>query len=349
MKAPAVSMRGVAKAFGPVRALEGFDLDVGRGTVLGLLGPSGSGKTTALRVVAGFERPDRGEIDVGGVPVVAAGVWVPPERRRVGMVFQDYALFPHLTVAENIAFGVDGDDTTRRVDSVLEMVGLAGMGGRMPHELSGGEQQRVALARALAPRPDLILLDEPFSNLDTPVRDRVRREVRTILVEARTTAVFVTHDQEEALAMSDAVAVMRDGQVLQVAPPHELYRRPSDCWVARFLGDAEFVAGTAANGVVETALGRFPDGSGAAGSVEVMIRPESVRLSLDARGPALVVDREFYGHDQLVTLHLDTGSRLLARTGPTPIFNPGDHARFDITEVVVFPEGHGHSHHGAGT
>jgi len=196
----------------------------------------------------------------------------------------------------------------------------------------------------LAPEPHLILLDEPFSNLDTPNRDRVRREVRTILVEARATAIFVTHDQEEALAMSDTVAVMRDGAVLQIAAPHDLYRRPSDCWVARFLGEAEFVVGKAANGQVETALGTFADDSGSSGTVEVMIRPEAVRLTPDIGGPAMVVDREFYGHDQLVTLHLDSGARLLARTGPDPIFNPGDHARYEVTDIVVFP-GSDHAYH----
>ncbi len=224
------------------------------------------------------------------------------------------------------------------------MVGLGDMGRRMPHELSGGEQQRVALARALAPEPHLVLLDEPFSNLDTPNRDRVRREVRTILVEARATAIFVTHDQEEALAMSDTVAVMRRGAILQTASPHDLYRRPSDCWVARFLGEAEFVAGIAAGGRVETPLGAFPDQSASRGAVEVMIRPEAVRLTRDDDGPALVVDREFYGHDQLVTVHLDDGHRLLARTGPEPIFNPGDHARYEVTEVVIFPSSGDHSH-----
>ena len=345
MTSRAVSLHGVSKRFGDVVALDGFDLAVDSGTVLGLLGPSGSGKTTALRVIAGFDRPDTGTVDIAGTPVVGSGIFVPPERRRVGMVFQDYALFPHLDVADNVGFGLGKDEHPARVAEVLEMVGLGGMGSRMPHELSGGEQQRVALARALAPRPHLVLLDEPFSNLDTPNRDRVRREVRTILVEARATAIFVTHDQEEALAMSDTVAVMREGRVLQIAAPHDLYRRPGDCWVARFLGEAEFVTGQAADGRVETPLGWFADETGARGPVEVMIRPEAVRLTKDDAGPALVVDREFYGHDQLVTLHLDGGHRLLARTGPHPIFDPGDRASFAVTDVVVFPEPADHGSH----
>jgi len=348
MTSPAVSLHGVSKRFGPVVALDGFDLSVDRATVLGLLGPSGSGKTTVLRVIAGFDRPEEGTVAIEGSTVVDADTWVPPERRKVGMVFQDYALFPHLSVADNVAFGLRKRAGRDRVDTVLAMVGLSGAGNRMPHELSGGEQQRVALARALAPEPHMILLDEPFSNLDTPNRDRVRREVRAILVEARATAIFVTHDQEEALAMSDVVAVMRAGTVLQTAAPHDLYRRPSDSWVARFLGEAEFVAGTAANGRVETVLGNFADETASSGSVEVMIRPEAVLLTRDTSGPALVVDREFYGHDQLITLHLDSGIRLLARTGPHPVFSPGDHARFEVTDVVVLPDG-GHEHHEDGT
>jgi iron(III) transport system ATP-binding protein len=341
----AVSLTTVSKRFGDVVALDDFALDIERGSVLGLLGPSGSGKTTALRVIAGFDRPDTGTVEIEGTTVVGDGIWVPPERRKVGMVFQDYALFPHLTVADNVGFGLGKKADRARIDAVIEMVGLGGMADRMPHELSGGEQQRVALARALAPEPHIVLLDEPFSNLDTPNRDRVRREVRTILVEARATAIFVTHDQEEALAMSDVVAVMRDGAVLQTAAPHDIYRRPGDCWVARFLGEAEFVPGTASDGRVETALGAFPDDSRSSGKVEVMIRPEAVTLTKDQDGPALVVEREFYGHDQLVTLHIDGGRRLLARTGPHPIFDPGDHAAFEVHDVVVFPHTGDHSHH----
>jgi iron(III) transport system ATP-binding protein len=347
MTTPAVSLRAVSKTFGSVTALDEFQLDVEAGSVLALLGPSGSGKTTALRVIAGFERPEAGTVEIAGSTVVSDSVWVPPERRRIGMVFQDYALFPHLSVADNVAFGLDRDVREHRTPQVLEMVGLSGMAQRMPHELSGGEQQRVALARALAPQPHLILLDEPFSNLDTPNRDRVRREVRTILVEARATAIFVTHDQEEALAMSDMVAVMRDGHVLQAAAPHDIYRRPTDCWVARFLGDAEFVQGSASGGSVTTPLGVFADDTSASGNVEVMIRPEAVRLEPDDSGPALVVDREFYGHDQLVTLHLNGGHRLLARTGPDPVFNPGDHATYEVTDVVVFAHDGDHAHHKA--
>jgi iron(III) transport system ATP-binding protein len=333
----AITCRHLSKSYSGVVALDDFSLSAVTGQVLGLVGPSGSGKTTALRLIAGFERPDQGSVEVAGEIVVDRDTFVPPERRSVGMVFQDFALFPHMTVGGNIGYGIPkGDGRRGRVTEVLAMVGLSGMEKRMPHELSGGEQQRVALARALAPSPAVVLLDEPFSNLDAPQRDRVRREVRGILVEARATAIFVTHDQEEALAVSDILAVMRDGRVLQSATPHDLYRKPVDRWVARFLGEGEFVAGTVTDGVVETPLGRFPVDTRLTGSVEVLIRPEHVRLTEDQGGAALVVDREFYGHDQLVTLHLDGGRRLLARAGPDVIFNPGDHARYEITEVVVF-------------
>jgi iron(III) transport system ATP-binding protein len=333
----AIECDDLSKRFGEVLALDRFSLRAPDGAVLGLVGPSGSGKTTALRVIAGFERPDRGSVVVAGRVAVDDTTFVPPERRRVGMVFQDFALFPHMSVARNVGYGLTGPDRARRVDEVLSMVGLRDMSDRMPHELSGGEQQRVALARALAPRPEVILLDEPFSNLDAPQRERVRKEVRTILVEARATAIFVTHDREEALAISDVVAVMRDGTVLQTAPPHDLYHNPVDRWVAAFLGECESIEGSAGERLVETAYGSFPNPGGLRGRVEVLIRPESVRLTLDEHGGALVVEREFYGHDQLITLHLDGGKRLLARHGPEPIFNPGDYARWEIRDVMVLP------------
>ncbi len=332
---PAIAVRRLAKSFDGHPAVAGIDLDVPEGSVVTLLGPSGSGKTTMLRLLAGFERPDAGTIDIAGRRVAGSGEWVPPERRRVGMVFQDYALFPHLTVTANVAFGVPrGPGRRARVAEVVEMVGLSGFEDRLPGELSGGEQQRVALARALAPAPAVILLDEPFSNLDADLRGRVRREVRQILTRAGATSVFVTHDQEEALAMSDLVAVMRSGGVVQVAAPTDLYRRPADAWTARFLGDADLFLGHAAGGVVPIAAGTFP--TDLVGDVTVMIRPEAVGLSADPSGAGVVDSREYYGHDQLVTVTLPDGSRLRSRLGPVPDLAPGDRVAITIHEALTF-------------
>jgi iron(III) transport system ATP-binding protein len=335
----AIEARGLAKRFGEVTALAGFDLEVEEGQTLTLLGPSGCGKTTALRVIAGFERPDVGEVAVGGVEVAGPGLHVPPERRRVGMVFQDYALFPHMSVASNVSYGIATTDGVKRVrarvSEVLELVGLSGTEKRLPNELSGGQQQRVALARALAPGPAVILLDEPFSNLDASLRQRVRREVKAILEEARATALFVTHDQEEALSLSDLVAVMRDGRVVQVASPPELYRVPSDPWVAGFLGDADFISAKASRGLVETVAGTFTTPH--EGRVLVMFRPERVLLAAQPDGGAMVVSREFFGHDQLVTVSLGDGTRIRSRLGPTPDLKPGERVAVEIEEATTFP------------
>ena len=333
-----IRVRNVSKRFDDAVALHDFSLDVWQGDLLSLLGPSGCGKTTALRVIAGFENPDSGQVEIAGREMVGPSEFVPPESRQVGMVFQDYALFPHMTIARNVAYGLPRDQQRdRRVAEVLELVGLSGLAGRLPHELSGGQQQRVALARALAPRPEVVLLDEPFSNLDAGLRERVRREVRAILKEAGTTAVFVTHDQEEALAMSDTVAVMRSGTIVQAAPPDELYLRPVDSWIARFLGDADFVAGVAAAGRVETPVGTFE--TDLSGPVEVMIRPETVRFDLDPDGTARVVDREFFGHDQLVTLQLEDGQQLRSRTGPIRGLRRDQRVTVRVDEAVTFPAG----------
>ncbi|HSM44894.1 MAG TPA: ABC transporter ATP-binding protein, partial [Acidimicrobiia bacterium] len=318
-----------------VMALDGFNIDVHAGHVMTLLGPSGSGKTTALRLVAGFDRPDHGSIEVGGVVVADESTFVPPENRRVGMVFQDYALFPHMTVARNVGYGVDRDIRRQRVAETLDLVGLDGKEQRLPHELSGGEQQRVALARALAPEPSVILLDEPFSNLDAALRTRVRTEVADILRTAGTTAVFVTHDQEEALSTSDFVAVMRAGQVIQAARPTDLYHDPIDEWVASFLGDADFFGGQAASGRVTTPVGVFP--TELKGSVRVMIRPESVVLSPNETGTAVVRQRQFFGHDQLVTVALKEGQEIRARLGPTPYLEPGDPVSVSVRRATTFP------------
>ena len=223
-----VRCTGIHKSFRQVTAVDGATFSVEEGSVLALLGPSGSGKTTTLRLIAGFESPDAGTVEIAGTVVAGDGRFVPAERRRVGMVFQDYALFPHLSVRGNVAYGLPrGPERDRRVDEVLELVGLTATGERMPNQLSGGQQQRVALARALAPNPSVILLDEPFSNLDPALRGRVRDEVKRILREAGSTAIFVTHDQEEAFALADSVGVMLAGQIVQMGSPEAVYADPA--------------------------------------------------------------------------------------------------------------------------
>jgi iron(III) transport system ATP-binding protein len=329
----AIRARDLTKSFGDAVALDHFSLDVWEGGVVTLLGPSGCGKTTALRVIAGFESGG-GSIEIHGRTVLDDHIFIPPEKRKVGMVFQDYALFPHMTVAANVAYGLPKGDRTRRVGSVLEMVGLIGLEHRMPNELSGGQQQRVALARALAPEPEVILLDEPFSNLDAGLRDRVRRELRAILTEARTTAVFVTHDQEEALATSDIVAVMKDGRILQADTPGQLYSNPSDPWIAEFLGDADVIESVARNGRVDTPVGGFD--TELDGMVSVIIRPENIQISLGETPNAVVAGSEFFGHDQLVTLALHGGTRVRARLGPRPVYKTGDSCRVRATDARVF-------------
>jgi iron(III) transport system ATP-binding protein len=286
--------------------------------------------------MAGFEEPDAGTIDIGGRTVAGGGRWVPPERRSVGMVFQEHALFPHLDVAGNVGFGLSRHEHGV-VEGILELVDLAGFGSRMPAELSGGQRQRVALARALAPGPRVVLMDEPFSSLDAALRQQVRDDVGRILREAGATAVLVTHDQEEALSFSDVVAVMRDGRVVQAAPPHDLYLDPADPWVASFVGDADFLDGTVAAGVVETVLGTHPAPERPDGPARVMVRPESVVLAISGDGPARVVDRRFFGHDQLVTVRFADGTLLRSRQGPTPSLTPGTGVAVSVDDVRTFP------------
>ena len=334
---PAIECRGLFERFGDTIALDDFDLVVQDGTIVSLLGPSGCGKTTALRAIAGFEPPDAGTVSIGGRLVFSDGVDVPPEKRRVGMVFQEYALFPHMTVANNVGYGVTEEDRGARVAEVLDMVGLTGMDDRLPSELSGGEQQRVALARALAPRPDVVLLDEPFSNLDAPQRERMRREVRRILRNAGATAVFVTHDQAEALAIADTVAVMREGRVVQVGTPLDVYQRPADPWVAAFLGESLTLDGIAREGSVKTEMGTFPAAGAPDGPAEVVIRPEWIIPTLAPDGEATVIDREYYGHDQMLLLELADGRRVQARIGPRPLLEPGDRVDLAFEDAVVFP------------
>jgi iron(III) transport system ATP-binding protein len=313
----------VAKRFGSVAALDGFELTLREGTLLALLGPSGCGKTTALRVIAGFEKPDAGDVWVGDRKVAGRGCWVPPEKRSIGMVFQDWALFPNLDVWHNVAFGIPrGSDA--RVHEVLEMVDLSGLDKRLPHELSGGQQQRVALARALAPTPEVILLDEPFSNLDATLRASVRAEVRAVLREAGATAIFVTHDQEEALSMADELAVMVAGRIAQVGAPHQVYGMPADSRVAALVGEANFFRGVVREQVAVTPLGDMAAPGLSDGPIEVMVRPESVRLVHDDDAPGRIVDAQFYGHDQLVRAVLPDGTSIDARLlGPRPELSIG--------------------------
>jgi len=325
-----LQLGGLTKSYGAVRAVDGLELDVEAGSLCALLGPSGCGKTTALRLIAGLERPDGGVVRLGGRTLSGNGDFVAPERRRIGMVFQDYALFPHRDVAGNVAYGLGRRPDRERVDAALELVGLAGLGDRPVHELSGGQQQRVALARALAPTPDLVLLDEPFSNLDAGLRERLRDEVAEILRTAGVTTLFVTHDQSEALSIAESVAVMREGRIEQTGTPEEIYSRPASRWVARFLGEIEVVPGEAEDGRVKCELGSFPAEQGIRGSVDVLIRPESIAIGIggpEGAASAEVTGRRFYGHDQLVSLRLSSGRTIRSRRLGFPAWHPGDRVR----------------------
>jgi iron(III) transport system ATP-binding protein len=306
MMCSAIRLNGVTKRFGAVTAVDGVSLTVDRGEIVALLGPSGCGKTTLLRLVAGFERPDAGTVETACRVVADRSTWVPPERRRIGMVFQDYALFPHLTVAENVGFGLPRLARATRVGELLEVVGLAELGGRYPHELSGGQQQRVALARALAPSPELVLLDEPWSNVDPFLRESLRTEVVQIVRSLGVTGILVTHDREEALSLADRIALMRDGRIVQEGTAEELYFTPATRWSAEFVGAANLLTGRVERGMVTTALGSFPS-NGACGAVDadVLLRPELVELAPDPDGAAQVVAREFRGHDVFYRVLLD--------------------------------------------
>ncbi|MFA9445538.1 ABC transporter ATP-binding protein [Egicoccus sp. AB-alg6-2] len=342
--ASALVVAGLHKRFGGTVAVEHMDLVVPQGSLTALLGPSGCGKTTALRSVAGLLSPDRGTISIDGRIVSGPGVHVPPEQRRIGMVFQDYALFPHLSVAKNVAYGLTGvarAQRRRRVAEVLDLVGLGAFGSRLPVALSGGQQQRVALARALAPEPELILLDEPFSNLDAALRTVVREDVRTILQAAGATALFVTHDQEEALSLADRVVVMDQGRVHQVADPQTLYTQPATRFVAEFVGEADILTGRRVDRfVVDTSLGRLATSSPVEGhQCSVVVRPESLRLVHDAQGRAVVTAISYFGHDQLVQVQLADGLVLRARRGPALDLRRGDRVQVHVDgPVVVFDD-----------
>ncbi|MFV0461433.1 MAG: ABC transporter ATP-binding protein [Actinomycetales bacterium] len=342
-----VLLRGVCAGYRGCPVLTGVELAVPAGTTTAVLGGSGSGKTTLLRVIAGFLRPDAGSVVVGGRQVAGDGVWVAPDKRGIGYVRQDGALFPHLSVADNISFGLAWPRRRHRgrVMELLELVGLSTeLAGRRPDQLSGGQQQRVALARALAPGPELVLLDEPFSSLDTALRASTREAVARALRAAHATAILVTHDQGEALSFADEVAILDHGRFTQVAAPREIYLEPADEAVAAFLGEALLLPGTADGALVSCALGDLPVAQahrgGPRGAVRVMVRPEQLKLApLQPGWPgAQVRGVSFFGHDAVVELDLPGSAGIRARVLGHECPRVGDTVRIEVSGPVrAFP------------
>ncbi len=342
-------------AFGDHYIVRGLSFQLEHGRIGCLLGPSGCGKTTVLRCIAGFEQIAAGEIRLDGAVVSSARIHVPPERRRIGMVFQDYALFPHLKVGENIAFGLRGEKAAaraRRVDELLALVGLSGQGDKYPHEMSGGQQQRIALARALAPRPSLLLMDEPFSNLDVELRERLSHEVRDIIKATSTTAILVTHDQNEAFAVADEIGIMNEGRIQQWDTPYNLYHCPANRFVADFIGQGAFLKGKVLDDRhVEIELGVLNSntplvcGEDARAcnldqAVDVLLRPDDIVHDDHSALRAEVLDKAFRGADILYTLRLGSGSKVLSLVPSHHNHAIGEHIgiRLDVDHVITFQD-----------
>lgn len=320
MKTEILGLENITKLFAEsqIPAVNNVSLTLEEGDILALLGPSGCGKTTLLRIIGGFEYPQTGEVKIGKHKVCSPVTWIPPEKRDIGIVFQDYALFPHLTVAENVAFGLKNLDQHRikqRVAEVLNLVRLNTLEKRYPYELSGGQQQRVALARALAPEPKLMLLDEPLSNLDIQVRLQLREEIRDILKIAGTSAIFITHDQEEALAIADVVGVMRQGYLEQIGTPEQIYSYPESRFVAEFVTQANFLPARRQGNVWETEIGDFEiKDNGDRDAAEIMIRQEDLILKPDTNGRVKITKRRFLGREYRYCLETASGKEIHART-----------------------------------
>jgi len=340
----AVELHGIAKAYGHTPVLDDLSLTVGDHSVTAILGPSGSGKTTVLRLIAGFERVDSGTISIGERVVDDRRTHVRPERRGIGYVPQDGALFPHLTAERNVSFGLDRAGPNR-VPELLELVGLSGLGHRYPHELSGGQQQRVALARALAIRPALLLLDEPFSSLESSLRVSLRRDMARVLAQTGTPAIIVTHDQDEALTIADRIAILDRGRILAQGGPSELYDAPTNPAAAGYLGDANLLPATIRAGDAETALGvlalRDP-APRSDGPATVLIRPEQLRLHPPTEaGPATghatarVLAVDFHGHDSVVQVGLADGAILIARIAGAHDVRAGDAVTVEVLGDVL--------------
>jgi iron(III) transport system ATP-binding protein len=339
-----LELRSVSCAYDPHRpAIRDISFSAREGEILCLLGPSGCGKTTVLRAIAGFEPVRSGEIFLSGRRVSSSSEMIPTEERRVGMVFQEYALFPHLRVADNIAFGLhrlSRAERTRQVQDMLRLTGLEGLERRYPHELSGGQQQRVALSRALVQNPVVLLLDEPFSNLDPDMASRMRQELHALLRRMKTTTILVTHDHDEAFAMADRIAVLNRGVLEQMDSPELLYHVPSTPFVADFVGQADFIQGTAVQGVVHTELGEFPDTldckDGTA--VVVMIRPDDIHLVPKEGARSRVLSRQFHGSENLYTVSLPSGQIVHSSENSTSVYQEGAtvELRVSATHTVLF-------------
>ena len=340
-----VELRSISCAYDSNRpAVHDMSFSVREGEILCLLGPSGCGKTTVLRAIAGFEPVRSGEILLSGRMVSSPSETVPTEHRRIGMVFQEYALFPHLRVADNIAFGLNHLPRTerrRRVEEMLCLTELEGFERRYPHELSGGQQQRVALSRALAQNPVLLLLDEPFSNLDPDMAGRMRQEVHALLRRMKTTSIMVTHDHEEAFAMADRIAVLNHGILEQIDSPELIYHLPTTRFVADFVGQADFIAGRIQQGLVHTELGTFPNTiNGSEGDpVAVMIRPDDVHLVPNLSAEPRIVARQFRGSENLYRVRLPSGQIVHSSESSTSVYQEGTavELRVSATHTVLFP------------
>ncbi len=367
-----VSLKNLTKAFNAnVRAVFELTIEVKKGEFLSLLGPSGCGKTTILRLIAGLEMPDKGIIRIGD-KIVAGNEWIQPEKRKIGLVFQDYALFPHMTIFKNIAFGLTGcakNELKQKVMELLKMVGLPDIAERYPHELSGGQQQRVALARALAPSPEVMLLDEPFSNLDADLRMELRTETKRILKESGTTAILVTHDQEEAFSLSDRVGVLNSGRLEQIGTPEEIYHRPVTRFVANFVGRADFIDGRIEGDFVISDIGVFKCGDAMPcdtldvdpsrklaqlgrqqdfltepelfNEVELMIRPDDVDFAIDPQGNASIIEAEFLGAEIVYKILLLNGKVIHSIRPSTRSFSIGSRVNItvDPAHIIIFSKG----------
>jgi iron(III) transport system ATP-binding protein len=345
-QAPMLEIAHITCGYQPdVPTVRDLSLHLQPGNILCLLGPSGCGKTTTLRAIAGFEKISVGEIRLQGQVLASASFHMPPEHRRVGLVFQEYALFPHMSVEDNVAFGLyhwQPSDRKTRVQTLLDLVSLQGLEHRFPHEISGGQQQRVAIARALAPKPLMLLLDEPFSNLDPDMTIKMRKELYRVLRQTQTTAILVTHDHEEAFAIADHVAVMQDGVLVQCDTPEAIYQHPSCSFVAEFIGQANTIPGIINNGQIETEIGTFPNQSDfhSESRVLVMIRPNDIQFTPSETGSGRIESRQFQGSQTVYAIRLASGQLIHCCMSPIPVYNIETSVIVHVTtsHTILFPQ-----------